>query len=79
MVFRNICIYDDEALEDYLLFTYENGAFQQKMKIACDRDANERYVNVRGTYIGDVFYLMYGDGRIEAYSLLDGSMLGSLE
>lgn len=71
--------YDDEALEDYLLFTYENGAFQQKMKIACDRDANERYVNVRGTYIGDVFYLMYGDGRIEAYSLLDGSMLGSLE
>lgn len=71
--------YDDETLEDYLLFTYENGAFQQKMKIACDRDANERYVNVRGTYIGDVFYLMYGDGRIEAYSLLDGSMLGSLE
>lgn len=71
--------YDDETLEDYLLFTYENGAFQQKMKIACDRDANQRYVNVRGTYIGDVFYLMYGDGRIEAYSLLDGSMLGSLE
>lgn len=69
----------DEMKEDYLLFTYEDGAFQQKMKIACDRDANEIYVNVRGTYIGDVFYLMYGDGRIEAYSLLDGSMIGKLE
>lgn len=71
--------YNEEAKEDYLLFTYEDGAFRQKLKIACDRDANEIYATVRGTYIGDVFYLMYGDGRIEAYSLSDGSMIGKLE
>lgn len=70
--------YNEEAKEDYLLFTYEDGAFRQKLKIACDRDANEIYASVRGTYIGDVFYLMYGDGRIEAYSLSDGSMIGKL-
>lgn len=68
----------EESKEDYLLFSYENGAFQQKMKIACDMNANGIYSNVRGTYIGDVFYLMYGDGRIEAYSLADGSLLERL-
>lgn len=70
--------YNEEEKEDYILFAYEDGAFRQKMKIACDRDANKIYVDVRGTYIGDVFYLMYGDGRIEAYRLADGSLLERL-
>lgn len=70
--------YDEEMIEDYLLFTYENGGFQQKMKISCNRDEDGIYVSVRGTYIGDVFYLMYGDGKIEAYSLVDGSMIEKL-
>lgn len=65
----------EEEKADYLLFSYENGAFQQKLKIACERDTGSGYARVRGTYIGDVFYLMYGDGRIEAYSLTDGSLL----
>lgn len=69
--------YEEES-EDYLLFAYEDGAFQQKMKIPCDRRKNEIYTHVRGTYIGDVFYLMYSDGRIESYSLLDGSLLKNL-
>lgn len=66
----------NEWKRDYLLFFYENGGFQQKMKIACNTDTkNGTYCRVRGTYIGDIFYLMYGDGRIESYSLLDGSQL----
>ncbi len=69
---------DGDWREDYLLFSYEDGAFQQKMKISCDEDANGIYVSVRGTYIGEVFYLMYGDGRIEAYRLADGSLLERL-
>lgn len=67
--------WNGENKEDYLLFSYEDGAFQQKMKISCDRDAGGIYTSVRGTYIGDVFYLMYEDGRIEAYSLADGGLL----
>lgn len=70
--------WDEENKEDYLLFSYEDGAFQQKMKISCDRDAGGIYANVRGTYIGDVFYLMYEDGRVEAYSLADGGLLEKL-
>lgn len=65
----------EEEKADYLLFSYENGGFLQKMKISCNRNADGIYADVRGTYIGDVFYLMYGDGRIEAYSLEDGSLL----
>lgn len=70
--------WDGENKEDYLLFSYEDGAFQQKMKISCDQDAGGMYASVRGTYIGDVFYLMYEDGRIEAYSLEDGVLLEKL-
>lgn len=68
----------EENREEYLLFSYEDGAFRQKMKIACDRDKNGICVSVRGTYIGDVFYLMYGDGRMEAYSLENNELIGSI-
>lgn len=70
---------DTDEKQDFLLFSYENGGFQQKMKIACDtQNETYGYCNVRGTYIGDVFYLLYGDGRIEAYNLTDGSMVDAI-
>lgn len=70
---------NNRADGDFLLFSYENGGFQQKMKIACENQ-KETYgcCNVRGTYIGDVFYLMYQDGRIKAYRLADGSMIEAI-
>lgn len=70
--------FDGEEQRDYLLFTYENGTFQLKMKIPCKTEKNRVYDNVRGTYIGEILYLMYSDGRIEGYSLLDGSLLEQL-
>lgn len=70
---------DGEEKADYLLFAYENGAFKQKMKVSCDRDKNGIQAQVRGTYIGDMFYLMYGDGRIESYSLKDGTIEESID
>ena len=70
---------NENGKQAYLLFSYENGAFQQKMKIACNpKNDKIGYCGVRGTYIGDVFYLLYGDGRIESYSLTDGSRMESL-
>lgn len=73
--------YREETERDYLLFTYdhENGRFQEKMKISCKENENQCYANVRGTYIGNVFYLMCGNGRIESYSLTDGEQMEILE
>lgn len=70
--------YGEEVLCDYLLFTYEDGKFCQKMKIDCsDYDSYVR--EIRGTYIGDVFYLLSGDGSIRAYNLKDGSLADELK
>lgn len=69
---------EGENKENYLLFSYENGAFHQKMQIDCTREKNGIYADVRGTYIGDVFYLTYSDGRMESYSLTDGRLLETL-
>lgn len=72
---------EEEPEKAYLLFAYdfENGRFQEKMKIPCRNDKNGFYTNVRGTYIGDVFYLLYRNGRIESYSLTDGEQREILE
>lgn len=68
--------YGEDIRYDYLLFTYEDGKFIQKMKIDCsDYDGD----TMRGTYIGDSFYLLYEDGRIQEYSLKDGSRIGELK
>lgn len=70
--------YGEEDMRDYLLFSYEDGTFLQRMKIDCAD--YEKYTNqIRGTYIGDSFYLLCKNGRIEEYSLKDGSKTGELE
>lgn len=70
--------YGGEERRSYLLFSYENGEFKQLMKIDCS-DYDSYSYRVRGTYIGDCFYLMCENGRMEAYSLTDGSKIGELE
>lgn len=70
--------YGEEVQCDYLLFTYKDGEFQQKMKIDCS--GYDSYTGeIRGTYIGDLFYLLCGNGRIEAYDLADGSKVDELK
>lgn len=62
----------------YMLFTFENGEFRKIMDINCSDE--ERYGwNVRGTYIGDRFFLMAKNGLVEEYSLVDGSKTGELK
>ena len=63
---------------DYLVYTYENDEFVQKFKInAKNKDGN--CYTVRGTYIGDTFYLLRGDGSVDSYDLNDGKHLDGLE
>ncbi len=70
--------YEEDYRLEYVLFTYADGAFQEKMKIDCS-DSKVYSHSVRGTYIGERFYLMCANGRIEEYSLADGSKTGELE
>lgn len=70
--------YRENEVCSYLLFSYEDGEFKQKMNIDCsDYEIYEK--EIRGTYIGESFYLMCSSGRIEEYSLKDGSKLDELK
>ncbi len=69
--------HEDDYKYDYLLFAFEDGKFKEVMNIDCS-DSDIFSGQVRGTYIGDCFYLMCANGRIEAYSLKDGNKLAEL-
>lgn len=63
---------------NYFVYTYENDRFVEKLKVdAKSTDGN--YYSVRGTFIGDIFYLFLGDGVVRSYDLNTGEMLESLE
>ncbi len=70
--------YEEDYRSEYVLFTFADGAFQEKMKIDCS-DSGIYSDRVRGTYIGERFYLLCSNGRMEEYSLADGSKLSELE
>lgn len=73
------------AMEDYdngkfvyTLFKFENGEFCKVMEIDCSD--SERYgYEIRGTYIGERFFLLADNGLVEEYSLADGSKTAVLE
>ena len=49
----------------YLLFSYEDGEFRKRLEIDCgEADIMDDSDSIRGTYIGDVFYLTYYSGRV---------------
>lgn len=52
--------------EDYLIFSYRDGAFVQELKVDI-RLRDQGGCTVRGTFIGDRFYLLYGNGSAQAY------------
>lgn len=69
--------HEEDYKYNYLLFTFTDGAFKEVLNIDCSE--NDIYSGqMRGTYIGSSFYLMCRNGRIEEYSLTDGSKLGEL-
>lgn len=63
---------------EYLVFSYEDDTFVQKLKL--DReDADEGYYSLRGTFIDDIFYLLCGDGSVQSYDLNTGKQLESFK
>ncbi len=51
--------------KNYLLFSYENDSFVEKLKVE-DKEEAWQY-EMRGTFIGDVFYLLRQDGSVRSY------------
>ena len=61
-----------------MLFKFEGGEFCKVMEIDCSD--YERYgYDVRGTYIGERFFLFLEKGLVEEYSLADGRKVATLE
>lgn len=74
------CAYNYEEYDKqmYLLFKFEDGEFKKIMEIPCS-DSDSYGYDIRGTYIGERFFLT-GSGRlVEEYSLIDGSKTGELK
>lgn len=67
-----------QFIRKYFVFTYENDEFVQKIKVDA-KDTDGYFSSVRGTYIGDIFYLLLGDGSVKSYDLDTGKQLESLE
>ncbi len=70
--------YKDGFYRDYMVYTYENDTFVQKLKLSVQNGYGS-YYSSRGTYIGDTFYLLLGDGTVRSYDLNTGKQLESLE
>ena len=70
--------YRDGYYKDYVVFTYENDTFLQMLKVST-KSADGDYYSARGTFIGDIFYLLLGDGTVRSYDLNTGKILESLE
>lgn len=62
----------------YFVFAYEEGAFVQKLKIEAGTK-EEQYVRARGTFIGDIFYLLRANGSVQAYDWKTGVFLEKAE
>ena len=62
--------------KDYLLFSYEDENFVTRLRL--DTKTDEGYYQSRGTFIGDVFYLLTQDGNVQSYNWKTGQKLESL-
>lgn len=63
---------------DYLLFSYEEDSFVRKLKLDT-KNKDGDYYEARGTFIGDIFYLLLEDGTVRSYHRGTGALLESLE
>lgn len=59
--------------KDYVVFSWQDGAFVQKQKFDI-RLKDGGSCTVRGTFIGDTFYLLFGNGTARAYDLNTGEL-----
>ena len=56
------------------MFAYEGGSFVQKWKVDA-RVGDSDDCRVRGTFIGDAFYLLKENGNVRSYRMDSGELL----
>lgn len=61
----------------YLVFSYEDEKFVKELELDV-KDDSGGYTSVRGTFIGDIFYLLRRDGTIISYDRNTGKQLEKL-
>ena len=66
-----------EYWRKYFVFSYEDDSFVQKLKVDA-KGSDGNYYSARGTFIGDTFYLLLGDGSVRSYDLNTGEKLEEL-
>ena len=63
--------------EKYLVFSYRDGAFARELEIdICIKDQGGS--RARGTFIGDRFYLLFGNGAARAYDRNTKELVGEI-
>ena len=62
---------------DYVVYTYENDQFVEVLKIENENQYGKIYSS-RGTFIGNMFYLLSRDGSVKSYDLDTGKLCDSL-
>ena len=66
---------NDNYKLDYLVFSYEDDKFVQKLKVEAKNNYGRGIRSGRGTFIGEVFYLLTRDGSVKSYDLNTGELL----
>ncbi len=75
--FEAECSDDDGYGKEYLVYSYEDDSFVQKFKLDTNWE-DGMYYNSRGTFIGETFYLLCGNGDVYSYDMNTGEALESL-
>ncbi len=63
--------------KDYLVFSYEKDAFVEKLVLDTKNKEGDYYCS-RGTFIGDMFYLLLEDGTVRSYDRHTGALMEGL-
>lgn len=71
--------YGEHYMRDYGVYSYEqDNGFNQRFLVDCIPGDREHF-EVRGTYIGNVFYILQQNGGVQAYNIETGELLDALE
>ncbi|MCI9132870.1 MAG: hypothetical protein HFI31_01595 [Lachnospiraceae bacterium] len=66
-----------KSWNNYLVYAYEDEGFIPKL--CAETRMEDYYGAIRGTYMGDIFYILYEDGRVKSYARDNWAVLEELD
>ncbi len=64
-------------MRNYLVYSYVEDEFVERLKLEVE-NPQDNYDRMRGTFIGDAFYLLCSNGKVEKYDLNTGKLVEKL-